>query len=206
MTLKLILTDVDEVVLNWDSAFENWYLKTCEHFGGAKPTRALRDCNNIEDWLGCPYESTRKLIEQFNQCKDHFPYITAYPEAVTYVNRLKREGWSFVAITACTDDAWTHDARRENLEKYFPGVFDTIHCVGLGQEKTKFLERYQPTWWIDDKPRHAEEGGRLGHKAFLMEQQYNVNFKCRLSKRVKGWREIYDCINTDDCYQLGWIA
>jgi FMN phosphatase YigB (HAD superfamily) len=206
MTHKIILTDVDEVVLNWDTAFEEWYIKTCESFGGTKPTTKLRDSENIEKWLNCSIDTTRKLIEQFNQCKDHFPYLLPYDHAVKWVNRLHREGWGFVAITACTNDTWTHDARRENLERHFPGVFDTIHLVGLGQPKTKFLERYKATWWVDDKPKHAEEGGRIGHKAFLMEQHYNKDFPCRLSKRVTSWEEIYNCINDSDCYRYGWMA
>lgn len=203
---KLILTDMDEVLLDWGGHFESWYMKTCPTFAGEPPKGRMRDAENIEDWLGCTYANTRKLIEQFNQCKDHFPHIRAYDHAVEYVNRLHREGYSFVAITACSTDTWTHDARRENLEKYFPGVFDTIHCVGLGASKVPFLSRYQPTWWIDDKVKHAEDGGRLGHKAFLMEQPYNVNARLEHSKRAKNWKDIYDCITDDSCYRLGWMA
>lgn len=203
---RLILTDIDEVVLNWDTAFEDWYMKSYPLFDGKAPEKTLRESKDIEDWLKCDYETTRTLIANFNQCKDHFPYLKPYDHALKYVNQLHKEGWSFVAITACAEDVWTHDARRENLERHFPGVFDTIHCVGLGKAKTKFLERYKPTWWVDDKPKHAEEGGRIGHKAFLMEQHYNVGFKTRYSKPAKDWKEIYDCINTENCYQLGWMA
>lgn len=203
---KLILTDIDEVLLDWGGHFEAWYLKTAPTFGGPTPNGPLHEFHDIEEWLGCTYANTRKLIEQFNQCKDHFPKITPYDHAVEYVTRLKSEGYSFVAITACSKDYWTHDARRTNLEKYFPGVFDTIHCVGLGQPKTEFLERYKPTWWIDDKVKHAEDGGRLGHKAFLMEQPYNVDADIKYSKRVKDWKDIYDCISDENCYQLGWMA
>jgi hypothetical protein len=145
--------------LDWGGHFEAWYLKTAPTFGGPTPKGPLHAYHDIEEWLDCTYANTRKLIEQFNQCKDHFPKITPYDHAVEYVTRLKTEGFSFVAITACSKDYWTHDARRTNLEKYFPGVFDTIHCVGLGQPKTEFLERYKPTWWIDDKVKHAEDGG-----------------------------------------------
>lgn len=204
--MPLILTDIDEVLLDWGTHFEDWYVRHCENFGGSKPQGRLRDYHDIEDWLGGDIERTRKLIEQFNQCKDHFPVITPYDHAVKYVNRLKKEGYDFVAITACEDDFWTHDARRTNLEKHFPGVFDTIHCVGLRSPKTRFLERYKPTWWIDDKVKHAEDGGRLGHKAFLMEQPYNVSAEIKYSKRVKNWEDIYNCIVDENCYQLGWIA
>ena len=203
---KLILTDMDEVLLDWGGHFEAWYLKSYPLFDGNAPKGRMRDFDNIEDWLACDYKTTRKLIEMFNQCKDHFPVITPYAHAVEYVNRLHREGYAFVAITACAKDVWTHDARRTNLQTYFPGVFDTVHCVGLGQAKTEFLDRYKPTWWIDDKVKHAEVGGRLGHKAFLMEQPYNVTAELKYSKRVRDWKEIYDCIVDDNCYRLGWMA
>jgi len=204
--MKLILTDVDEVLLDWGGHFEAWYLKSHKWFGGPTPKGRMRDFHNIEEWLECEYSATRKLIEMFNQCKDHFPHITPYDHAVEYVNLLHKEGYAFVAITACTDDVWTHDARRTNLQKYFPGVFDTVHCVGLGQAKTRFLERYKPTWWVDDKVKHAEEGGRLGHKVFLMEQPYNIDAEIKYSKRVKTWKEIYECVSDENCYRLGWMA
>lgn len=203
---NLILTDVDEVLLDWGGHFADWYLKTYPSFRGPAPKGDLLDAHNIEEWLDCPYETTRKLIAQFNQCKDHFPYIRPYDHAVEYVPKLKREGYSFVAITACADDVWTHDARRENLETYFPGVFDTIHCVGLGASKGPILSRYRPTWWIDDKFRHAEQGGELGHKAFLMTQRYNEHETPVHSKRVKSWKDIYECILDETCYRPGWMA
>lgn len=203
---KLILTDIDEVLLDWGGHFEAWYRKVAPNFGSKAPTTPMRDAYNIEEWLNCDLATTRHLIMQFNYCKDHFPYITAYDHAVTYVNRMKREGWDFVAITACADDEWTHDARRENLERDFPGVFDTIHCVGLGAPKTKYLERYKPTWWVDDKVKHAEEGGRLGHKSFLMTQPYNVDHDPTHCKRVSNWHDIYKCVNDDSCYEYGWMA
>jgi len=203
---QLILTDIDEVLLDWGGAFEAWYLKTYPTFGGPAPRGPLEDFHNIEEWLDCPYENSRKLIAHFNQCKDHFPFIKPYDHAVEYVKKLSREGYEFVAITACTDDSWTHDARRANLERFFPGVFDTIHCVGLGQPKTKYLQRYKPTWWIDDKVKHSEEGGRLGHKAFTMNQRYNEHTQLKYSKRVHSWKDIYECIIDENCYRPGWMA
>jgi FMN phosphatase YigB (HAD superfamily) len=206
MDYKLILSDIDEVLLDWGGHFETWYNKTYPLFGGPTPNGNLQDHHDIEEWLNCSIEVTRKLIEQFNQCKDHFPYIEAYPEAVKYVNKLSQEGYKFVAITACSTDSWTHDMRRQNLEKYFPGVFDTVHCSGLGKPKTEYLQRYKPTWWVDDKVKHAEEGGRLGHKSFLVTQHYNVGATLKYSKRVSGWKDIYECIIDENCYRLGWMA
>lgn len=205
---KLILTDVDDVVLNWGMHFEQWYIKIAKQFNGFIPNQKLSDAGiyNIEEWLNCSLDNTRKLVEQFNQCKDHFPFLTPYKDAETYIKRLHAEGYSFVAVTACSRDDWTYDARRENLNRYFPGIFDTIHCVGLSQSKVSILDRYKPTWWIDDKTRHAEDGGRLGHKAFCMNHSYNSKDELKYSKRVNDWADIYNCIIDENCYRLGWMA
>lgn len=208
MDNKLILTDLDDVALNWGKHFEEWYIKIAPQFQGKIPSKSLADAGiyNIEEWIGCDLATTRKLVDQFNQCKDHFPYLTPYADAEYYINRLHKEGYKFVAITACATDKWTYDARYENLNRYFPGVFDTIHLVGLSKPKTEILSRYKPTWWVDDKTRHAEDGGQLGHKAFCMSHKYNQNDVLKYSKRVKNWQEIYNCIVDENCYRLGWMA
>lgn len=203
---SLILTDVDEVLLDWTTSFESWYRNSAPNFGGTVPTNNLKSAHDIEDWLSCDIQVTRKLISQFNLNRKYFRDIQAYPEAIRYVNLMHKDGYKFVAITACGTDKWTREFRAENLEKYFPGVFDTIHCVDVGQSKLDYLSRYQPSWWVDDKVSHAEDGGKIGHKAFLVEQPYNVGVALKYSKRVKNWQDIYDCIVDEDCYRPGWMA
>ena len=45
---KLILTDMDEVLLDWGGHFEEWYLKTAPTFAGAPPKGKLRDDLNVQ--------------------------------------------------------------------------------------------------------------------------------------------------------------
>ena len=204
---KIILTDVDEVLLKWGYHFEQWYRNTCGNFGRTEPASELKNAENVEEWLNCDLETTRKLVKQFNQCKDNFPFLTPYDDALEYVNKLHKDyGYTFVAITACDTDRWTHDVRFNNLEKYFPGVFDTVHCTGLSSSKVDYLQRYHPTYWVEDKTRHAEDGGNLGHQSFLITRTYNEKDELTISKRVKSWKEIFNCITNNDCYHYGWMA
>lgn len=201
---KLILTDVDEVLLEWGPAFERWVVST----GRFKIPEnvALRDVYNIEAWLGIPLETTRKLIAEFNLLPEEFSDLKPYKDALHWVPMLKRMGYDFVAITACAADPWTRETRRANLERYFPGVFGTIHCVGLGASKYNTLERYRGTWWVDDKPSHCADGAKLGHKSFMITRSYNLNDDRDGVKRVNGWGEIFNCITDDGCGYPGWMA
>lgn len=201
---KLILTDVDEVLLEWGPAFERWVVGTNRF--NINGEVHLRDAYNIEEWLGIPHSTTRALIAEFNSLPEQFSNLQPYADATRWVPELKRKGYDFVAITACADDSWTHDTRRANLEQHFPAIFDTIHCVGLGKSKVKFLERYKPTWWVDDKPSHCEDGTKLGHKSFMITRSYNVNDNRVGVKRVAGWDDIYRCIVDDGCDYPGWYA
>lgn len=206
MTNKFILTDVDGVLLNWGNGFEKWMRANHLKYGIAIPTAGLMDSMNVEEWLGMTYEDTRPIVRDFNNDPDWFPYLEPMADAVDTVSWLKREGYTFVAISACNDDEWHKEARRGNLEKYFPNTFDTIHLVPVGASKEKYLSRYRSTYWIEDHPRHAEEGARLGHMSFLITRSYNRHFKETMAKRVWSWKEIYDCITNDGCSHPGWIA
>lgn len=201
---KLILTDVDEVLLEWGPAFEKWVVGT-ERFD-VQTDVALRDAYNIEDWLGIPHSTTRELIAEFNLLPDHFTHLTPYADALVYVPQLKQLGYDFVAISACAADDDTQRMRRANLHAHFPDVFDTIHCVGLGASKMRILERYRPTWWVDDKPSHCEDGALLGHKSFMITRSYNTRVNPKGVRRVASWQEIYSCIVDDNCNHPGWYA
>lgn len=206
MENNLILTDVDDVLLRWGDSFESWVRKNQKFLNLTVPKRKLDSSFNIESWLDCSLEMTHWLISEFNNNREFFQDIPPYEDALKYVNQLRKEGFKFIAITACDKNTWTHDARRHNLNKHFPGVFEAIHCVGLANPKREVLSWYRPAWYIEDSTKHAIAAFEVGHKAFLITRTHNMQDNPRGVKRVVDWAEIYDCIRTPNCFEYNWIA
>lgn len=187
---KVILTDVDDALLDWTSDFQQWILDNTEH----RPTTSLRDFWNIEVWLGITIEESRDLIRRFNGHEDYWPNFKALPGAKEAIENLHGMGYKFVAITACATDSWTYENRFANLRREFGAAFDTLHCVGLSQPKTEYLERYRPTFWVEDKWKHAVDGADHGHTSFIVDYEHNRHHEDDRIIRVSGWSEIYDHI------------
>lgn len=183
---KVILTDVDDAILNWSDPFREWVISE----KGYEAEGKLQDFVNIEAWLGCDLDTTRKLVEEFNTNPNYWPNFAPLPGAVEVVDRLVADGWKFVAITACATDQWTYDARFDNLRRVFGGAFDTLHCVGLAQSKVPYLTRYRPTYWVEDKWKHALDGADLGHKPFLMQYGHSAGHYDPRITNVNSWLEI----------------
>jgi hypothetical protein len=189
---KVILTDVDEVLFDWATPFEAWVRETHSHY---TPETSLTDHWHVEAWLGCELQESRTMIRDFNGNNTIWPFFKPLPGVVENIQKLHEEGFQFVAITACDTDEATHNGRWKNLNDVFGhGVFDTLHCVGLGDSKAKHLARYRPTYWVEDKMKHASAGCDVGHKSFLINYKHNEQHQDDRVVRVDGWDEIYQHI------------
>lgn len=186
---KVILTDCDEVLFDWAGPFEAWvrahYTQHCQAPG------RLQDYWDVERWLSCPYEESRDLIRMFNADQNNWRYLKPLPKVVECVHRLHADGYKFVAITACDTDEATYNGRWQNLNEVFGvGVFDTLHCVGLAESKREHLARYVPTYWVEDKMKHASSGCDVGHTSFLINYKHNERHEDDRVIRVDSWEEI----------------
>lgn len=188
---KVILTDVDEVLLDWATPFQEWVRS---HYPEHQPTSCLRDHWHIEAWLNCPIEHSRELIRRFNGDPDIWPNFQPLPGAVEAIDSLTKDGWRFVAITACAEDDDTVKGRWKNLRNVFGDAFDTLHCVGLSSSKAPYLKRYRETYWIEDKIKHAVDGADLGHFTFIVDYKHNEKLEDPRIVRVDHWDEIRDHI------------
>lgn len=203
--MKIILTDLDEVVFNWRDDFESW-IRTVKNMN---PATSVQECNNLEEWLGIPYKQTHELIYEFNHNFNRFSDLKPYAQAAKNLPILHAAGHKFVAITAASWDEPTFHARWSNIQRYFPNMFVGLHLTNLSGTKKPYLDMYRPTYWVDDKPKHAHDGFLSGHRAFMIEYQYNKNADVQGVKRVKNWDEITECILSnygEGCEYPGWVA
>src|SRR4051812_33304800 len=103
---QIILTDLDEVIFNWQGPFEKWATEV----KGFKPKQPLSNFWDIERWLELTYEQGRELIEEFNHL-DVFGPLHPLPRVAETVLLLNDPGYKCGAIPAWATDDWTHQAR-----------------------------------------------------------------------------------------------
>ena len=112
---KIILTDADGVLLNWEYAFTCWMEdKGYQQQPGANYEYNIAKRFNVES-----NNKGHKLVKQFNESAA-MGFLPALRDAVHYVKKLHEEaGYEFHCITSMSTDAYAFKLRRMNLEKLF---------------------------------------------------------------------------------------
>jgi hypothetical protein len=189
---KLILTDIDGVVLDWEYAFDVWM---GQHGHDKKPGGELK--YDIGKRYGIDQEQGRKLIKIFNESAA-IGFLPPLRDAMYYIKRLHEEhGYVFHAITSLSRDKNAQELRKMNLRKLFgKTVFEKFVFLDTGAEKDKVLKKYQDTglWWVEDKIDNARAGLEVGLKPLLMEHGHSLDFEHVKIPKVRNWREIYDIV------------
>ena len=189
---KVILTDADGVLLDWEWAFNVWMQ---EH--GFEPVPGNKLNYDMDVRYGIPKEQVRKLIRLFNESAA-IGFLPALRDAMYYVKRLHEEhGYVFHCITSLSRDENAGKLREMNLSKLFGNqAFERIVCLDTGADKHEALAEYQDSgcWWLEDKPENAVVGHAAGLRSLLVEHGHNMHFYHEGITTVKNWKEIYDII------------
>lgn len=186
---KLILTDVDGVLLDWIGGFEYYMNST---YG----LRTIDDTSYALDRrFGVPKENELALIQDFN----HSPAIgqlNPFRDAVEYVGKLKADGYKFIVITSLSKHDESCAWRIENLRRvYGDDTFADYVFLDIGEHKNDALAKFEGTGlpWIEDLPKNAMDGHRIGLDTYLVNHSYNADFDADTHRlrRVNNWSEIY---------------
>lgn len=191
MNEKLILTDCDGVLLNWEYAFGMWM-----HKHGHDEIQDGRLKYGVSNRFDLTKDQARILVKTFNESAS-IGFLPVLRDAQKYVAQLHDEGYTFHVITSLSLDEDAHYLREMNLDKLFgEGVFEKVIYTDTGGDKDGLLEEYVDSglYWVEDKIANAELGHRLGLTSLLMEHGHNMDYEgpCRL---VKNWEEIYGIIS-----------
>ena len=190
---KVILTDADGVLLNWEYAFNCWM----EQHGHT----SVENGNwlyNIGERFGITKETGKLLVKQFNESAA-IGFLPALRDAMFYVKRLHEEhGYVFRCITSLSLDKNAYKLRLMNLEKLFgKTAFEELVCLDTGADKDEALLPYKDSglYWIEDKLDNAIVGLDLGLKPILIEHGFNMKEKLDPNiKKVVNWKEVYEHI------------
>jgi hypothetical protein len=199
---RIILTDVDGVLLEWEHHFTKWMLqRTLFDDRGARyhPYRLLPNKENtyeMAERFGLTKTEIRKEIREFNRSAwmgTQRPML----ESQTWVKLLAAEGWTFIPITSQTSDIPAQQLRKRRLGELFGDhVFTNYHILGTGADKDSALAEFHNTglYWVEDKPNNAVAGLKYGLKPILIDHPYNRDFKHPDIIRVSNWKDIHELI------------
>ncbi|NDH66747.1 MAG: hypothetical protein EBY22_02345 [Gammaproteobacteria bacterium] len=188
---KVLLTDVDGVILDWEAGFVQWAKDN-----GFTRVVGLENEYDISKQFNVTYEEGTNMIARFN-ASDAFGDLGSWRDSVEYLRRLSTEGWKIITITTAGQDPRTYGLRMANFEKVFgDGVVDELYILPLHGDKGDQLSKYTDSgfFWIEDKPKNAELGFKFGLQPLLMDNPHNQKYAGAVS-RVHNWAEIYNIIN-----------
>jgi len=192
MKNKIILTDVDGVLADWEYAFDIWMR---EH--GFNKQEGWQFKYDMGTRYGIEKDQVKKLIRIFNESAA-IGFLPPLRDAMYYVKRLHEEhGYVFHAITSLSKDTNACELRKMNLQKLFgKTAFERFVFLDTGADKDEALEHYRDTgyFWVEDKIVNAQVGRNLGLKSLLMEHGHNMDYVDPEIPRVRNWREIYEII------------
>ncbi len=200
---RIILTDVDGVLLEWEHHFTKWMLqRTLFDERGARyhPYRLLPNKENtyeMAERFGLTKTEIRKEIREFNRSAwmgTQRPMM----ESQTWVKLLAAEGWTFIPITSQTSDKPAQELRKKRLGELFGDyVFTNYHILGTGADKDSALAEFHGTglYWVEDKPHNALAGIKYGLKPILIDHPYNQDFNHPDIIRVSNWQDIHKLVS-----------
>lgn len=196
----LCLVDLDDTVLNFGDAMQAFLLAK-----GYQIAERMRDHHNIPKLFNFSIEQTIDLISEFHR-SPMMAQLEPEPSAVRVLPELYRQGFRFVAISACLNEPDIVRRREQNLEAAFGFRFNAVHCLGLTFDKSEALRGYEPSIWVEDMAEHAATGASLGHRAFLLDRPYNRDLHHPTVARVDDWYDIARQISRTAAYRLGLVT
>ena len=187
---KVILTDCDGVCLDWEFGFHTW-------MGTKGYTPEKQNLYSVATQYGLHQEDAKVLVEQFNSSAS-MGFLPPLRDAQYYMKLIAEElGYRFVAVTSLSADESAQKLRTCNLNKLFgDGTFVEFHYLDCGADKDEILlelaNKYEGSYWVEDKYKNAEVGRDLGYETFLMEHGHSLDYWGKNITVVKNWKEIYE--------------
>jgi len=200
---RIILTDVDGVLLEWEHHFTKWMLqRTLFDERGARyhPHKLLADKQNtyeMAERFGVTISEIRKEIREFNRSA-WMGTQRPMPDSQTWVKLLAAEGWTFIPITSQTSDIPAQCLRKRRMGELFgEHIFSNYHILGTGADKDSALAEFHNTglYWVEDKPKNAVTGLKYGLKPILIDHPYNRDFDHPEVTRVNNWQDIHQIVS-----------
>lgn len=196
---KLIITDVDGVLVDWIATFEPWAVAKL----GRHPGPPLDWHQDLRYWL-CPDDPVRgqELIEEF-QLSDAAGRLAVYPDALEYLPKIHAMGYYFVAISSAGCHPDIVKRRVECVTRHFgTEMFRAFHITAPLTSKVRVLQTYPSCCFIDDMEKQTGPALAVGHCAYTLKrdraefdallERYLADTDGAVAPPISSWRDFYD--------------
>lgn len=187
---KLILTDADGCLIDWEGAFKHWMVSQGHR---VKYSDSYKLHHHFHD---LPDQEIDRYVEDFC-ASEAIADLEPYLDAQEYVTRLYEDHkYRFRVITSIGSDPETRDRREQNLRDLFGDAIEKVICLEAGSPKDLILEPYRGSglFWIEDKYENFLAGLKLGLNGILLTQEYNRHQRIHRGYRAHTWQDIYRII------------
>jgi FMN phosphatase YigB (HAD superfamily) len=171
---KLLLTDIDGVVLDWLGSFKHYLTD-----------RGIEQNDQTLDGL------IEQHVETFQQSSYYFGCLKTCKKSEMYLKKIHDLNYKIVAITACGTSDVIKSFRQNNLYQHFGDLFDDILFVNVHDSKQPLLQSFDSAVWVEDNYTHYVSGVFCGHNSFLIQHPYNAHHSANF---VQDWQDIYEKI------------
>ena len=189
---RVILTDCDGVLLNWEYSFTIWM-----EVHGFERVPGGEYFYDLDRRFNVGREQVNKLVKIFNESAA-IGFLPAFRDSVYYVKKLhQKHGFVFRAITSLSLDDSAGKLRESNLCKLFgDDVFESITFLDTNADKYDALLPYKDSglYWIEDKYSNFKTGIDLGLEGILVEHGHNMHTDITGGHVVKSWEDIYNIV------------
>lgn len=192
--MKIIITDIDGVVFDWETMFHTWMAEK-----GHTPVDGYQSMYGIHNIYDVP--NAFDMVTRFNESAA-IGFLDSYGDSNTVLHKFRRNGYVFIGVTAMGTEHYAQRLRVQNIQRHFPDMFSDVHFVDLKESKreilTELAKEYPGVPWVEDNVKNFELGIELGFNSFLMNHGYNQNIDAEAAggKRVNNWQEIYDTLES----------
>lgn len=195
MQEKIILTDVDGVLLDWNAGFDRWMMEQGYVYVPGNESSYLMEHRFID----LEHDQAKRLIREFNESED-IGNLVPLRDSIAGVRTLRQAGYKLGVITSHSDVDHACARRELSLRRHFTDVFAFFVHLPTGSDKDHVLDRYRDTnlWWVEDKTENALAGRDRGLRAILFDHEYNSMDEHEGLHRVHDWRGICNLVLRGD--------
>lgn len=170
---KIILVDVDGVLLDWEDPFHRYITR---HYPLLSEDVEIDWAEySIAKRYNLDREFARVLIKMFNESA-MMSTLPPLRDAVKYVKKLHTDhGYMFHVISSQSDQYAANQLRIQNLTNLYGNVFDGFTLLSTGDHKHKALKKWKDTdcFWIEDKLENALVGREVASlQSILVKHDY----------------------------------
>lgn len=190
---KVILTDCDGVLMDWERCFSEWMIDN-----GYVVNSEFENSYDMAAKYSISENEKSRLIKFFNE-SSRVGYLPPLRDAMKYVKKLHEEhGYVFHMITSLSLNQFSQKLRIENTKRLFgETAFELFVFLDIGADKDEALSKYKDSGllWVEDKSENAVAGINQGLDSVLISHAFNEDpFWNGGVPRYDKWKDLYEAI------------